>query len=118
MADKLQYKVTSTIGSGERYVGNLDSGASEELLMAVFSHIGPVRSCKLIHEDTRTIRDLHHLPNPLLLLLLLLPPPPPPPPPTNTKTTTTTTTTTTTNISTHPPITTNHLHQPPPLASA
>ncbi|XP_071513736.1 uncharacterized protein [Panulirus ornatus] len=32
------------------YVGNLDSGASEELLMAVFSHIGPVRSCKLIHE--------------------------------------------------------------------
>nr|XP_045614202.1 proline-rich protein 12-like [Procambarus clarkii] len=33
------------------YVGNLDSGASEELLMAVFSHIGPVRSCKLIHES-------------------------------------------------------------------
>ncbi|XP_068208311.1 uncharacterized protein [Palaemon carinicauda] len=67
-----------------KYVGNLDSGASEELLMAVFSHIGPVRSCKLIHEDTRTIRELHHLPNPLLLLLLLLLPPLPipiPPPP-------------------------------------
>ncbi|XP_063852773.1 uncharacterized protein LOC135095690 [Scylla paramamosain] len=34
------------------YVGNLDAGASEELLMAVFSHIGPVRSCKLIHEQS------------------------------------------------------------------
>ena len=33
-----------------RYVGNLDQGVSEELLMAVFSHVGPVRSCKIIQE--------------------------------------------------------------------
>ncbi|XP_069982919.1 polyadenylate-binding protein 1-B-like isoform X2 [Penaeus vannamei] len=39
------------------YVGNLDAGASEELLMAVFSHIGPVRSVKLIHEEETSQKE-------------------------------------------------------------
>ncbi|XP_011633443.1 nucleolysin TIA-1-like [Pogonomyrmex barbatus] len=32
------------------YVGNLDRAVSEDLLCALFSHIGIVRSCKIIRE--------------------------------------------------------------------
>ncbi|XP_011878852.1 PREDICTED: nucleolysin TIAR-like [Vollenhovia emeryi] len=32
------------------YVGNLDHAVSEDLLCALFSHIGSVRSCKVIRE--------------------------------------------------------------------
>ncbi|XP_064466062.1 nucleolysin TIAR-like isoform X3 [Ornithodoros turicata] len=32
------------------YVGNLDSAVTEELLLAVFAQIGPVKGCKIIHE--------------------------------------------------------------------
>ncbi|CAG0917189.1 unnamed protein product [Notodromas monacha] len=33
------------------YVGNLDASASEELILALFGVIGPVKGCKIIHEN-------------------------------------------------------------------
>ena len=32
------------------YVGNLDASVSEELLITLFSKMGPVKSCKIIRE--------------------------------------------------------------------
>ncbi|CAF1207522.1 unnamed protein product [Adineta steineri] len=34
------------------YVGNLDPSVSEELLMALFTQMGPCKNCKIIHEPT------------------------------------------------------------------
>jgi nucleolysin TIA-1/TIAR len=34
------------------YIGNLDPSVSEELLMALFTQIGPCKNCKIIHEST------------------------------------------------------------------
>lgn len=34
------------------YVGNLDPSVSEELLMALFTQMGPCKTCKIIHEPT------------------------------------------------------------------
>ncbi|XP_011158295.1 uncharacterized protein LOC105194872 [Solenopsis invicta] len=49
------------------YVGNLDHAVSEDLLCALFSHIGSVRSCKIIREIpiplvlyAHPIKDLTH----------------------------------------------------------
>jgi RNA recognition motif-containing protein len=33
-----------------RYVGNLDTSVSEDLVCALFSQIGPVKGCKIIRE--------------------------------------------------------------------
>ncbi|XP_076668993.1 nucleolysin TIAR-like [Andrena cerasifolii] len=35
------------------YVGNLDQSVSEDLLCALFSHIGVIRGCKIIRERHR-----------------------------------------------------------------
>lgn len=32
------------------YVGNLDAQMTEEFLVVLFSQIGPVKGCKIIHE--------------------------------------------------------------------
>ncbi|KYN10815.1 hypothetical protein ALC57_17015 [Trachymyrmex cornetzi] len=40
------------------YVGNLDHVVSEDLLCALFSHIGSVRSCKIIREDCSQSHDM------------------------------------------------------------
>lgn len=36
-----------------RYVGNLDTAVTEELLLAVFGQMGLVKGCKIIHEVRR-----------------------------------------------------------------
>lgn len=40
-----------------RYVGNLDTSVSEDLVCALFSQIGPVKGCKIIRE----VRELYAL---------------------------------------------------------
>ena len=37
-----------------RYVGNLHPSVTEELILALFSQIGPCKGCKIIHEVSKT----------------------------------------------------------------
>ena len=37
-------------GTKTLYVGNLDGSVTEELIMALFGQIGPVKGCKIIRE--------------------------------------------------------------------
>lgn len=43
------YSINYIILNG-RYVGNLDPSVTEELILALFGQIGPVKGCKIIHE--------------------------------------------------------------------
>lgn len=37
------------------YVGNLDAQMTEEFLVVLFSQIGPVKGCKIIHEVSKPV---------------------------------------------------------------
>ncbi|CAJ0965438.1 unnamed protein product [Ranitomeya imitator] len=47
---------SSTIGSGDAYVGNLSRDVTEVLILQLFSQIGPCKSCKMITEQTESRR--------------------------------------------------------------
>ena len=42
----------NTGGAKTLYVGNLDISVTEDLILALFGQIGPVKGCKLIREPT------------------------------------------------------------------
>jgi RNA recognition motif-containing protein len=43
------------------YVGNLDPQTTEEFLLLLFSQIGPVKGCKIIHEVSLfSFLSFHH----------------------------------------------------------
>ncbi len=44
----------NTGGAKTLYVGNLDISVTEDLILALFGQIGPVKGCKLIREPTGT----------------------------------------------------------------
>lgn len=45
--------INVSLSSLGRYVGNLDTAVTEELLLAVFGQMGLVKGCKIIHEVRR-----------------------------------------------------------------